>query len=100
MFPPEGAGMNPLDRQTAHTARHRAGVIAGALLVIVALGAAVWEPIAVPVLMVYIVLGTSYLCYLIWAIVTGRIGIIHWAPTARRQRRLAARAAAEEARLE
>lgn len=45
-------------------------------------------------------LGSVYLCYLVWAMATGRIGVIHWAPTARRQGRLGARAAAEQARLE
>jgi hypothetical protein len=51
-------------------------------------------------LVVLMVLGGSYLSYLFWAMATGRVGVIHWAPTARRQRRLAARATTQEARLE
>ena len=92
--------MNPLDRRTAHRSRHRAAAIAGALVVIVVVVDMIWEPVAIGVLVVSIVLGLVYLCYLVWALATGRVGIIHWAPTARRQRRLAGGAAAEQARLE
>jgi hypothetical protein len=35
-----------------------------------------------------------YLCWLVWAVVTGRVGLIHGEPTTRRRRRLDRRAAA------
>jgi hypothetical protein len=35
-----------------------------------------------------------YLCWLAWALATGRVGLIHGTPTARRRRRLERRAAA------
>jgi hypothetical protein len=40
------------------------------------------------------VLAICYLCWLAWALVSGRVGLIHWGPTARRRRRLQRRAAA------
>jgi hypothetical protein len=52
-----------------------------------------WEPTAIAYTVITLVAGFVYLCYLIWEIVTGRIGLIHRRPTARRQRRLARRAA-------
>jgi hypothetical protein len=92
--------MDPLDKRTARKRHHRAAAIAGALAVIVLLVAATaWEPTAIALLIVNVVWSIVYLSYLAWAIATGRIGIVHWAPTARRQRRLAGRAA-EKARLE
>jgi len=59
-----------------------------------------WEPTAIALAVVNAVVSIVYLCYLAWALTTGRIGMIHWAPTARRRRRMAARATADEARLE
>jgi hypothetical protein len=41
------------------------------------------------------VLSIWFLCWLAWALVTGRVGLIHGQPTARRQRRLERRAAAQ-----
>jgi hypothetical protein len=43
--------------------------------------------------MVTMVAGAAWLLYLAWALATGRVGLIHWAPTARRQRALERRAA-------
>ena len=43
--------------------------------------------------MVTMVAGAAWLLYLAWALATGRMGLIHWAPTARRQRALEHRAA-------
>jgi hypothetical protein len=65
-----------------------------ALLVILALIGS-WAPSAIAYTVIILVAGFAYLCYLIWEIVTGRIGLWHWQPTARRQRRLARRAAGE-----
>jgi hypothetical protein len=45
------------------------------------------------------VVGAAWLGYLAWALATGRGGLAHWAPTARRQRRLD-RHAAEAARAD
>ncbi len=42
---------------------------------------------------IIMVVGTAWLGYLAWALATGRVGLDHWAPTARRQRRLERRAA-------
>ncbi len=39
------------------------------------------------------VAGAAWLGYLAWALATGRVGLNHWAPTARRQRGLERRAA-------
>lgn len=59
-----------------------------------------WESAVIVYIVVWMVLAGVYLVYLFWAMATGRLGVIHWAPTARRQRRLAARTASDEARLE
>jgi hypothetical protein len=83
-----------------HWPHHRAAVILGVLPVIAGLVVLPWESAVVAFLVVWMVLGGAYLVYLVWAIATGRIGVIHWAPTARRQRRVTARAAIQEARLE
>jgi hypothetical protein len=66
-----------------------------ALLVILALIGS-WEPGAIAYTVITLVGGLVYLCYLIWEIATGRIGLIHWAPTARRRRRLARRAGGKD----
>jgi hypothetical protein len=92
--------MDPLDRRTAHRRHHLSAAIVRALAVIILLVALAWEPAAIAFAVVNAVVSIVYLCYLGWAISTGRIGIVHWAPTARRQRRMAGRSAAEEARLE
>jgi hypothetical protein len=55
-----------------------------------------WEPSAIGYTVITLVGGFVYLCYLIWEIATGRIGLVHWAPTARRQRRLARRVAGRD----
>jgi threonine/homoserine/homoserine lactone efflux protein len=55
-----------------------------------------WEPSAIAYSVITLVGGFVYLCYLIWEIATGRVGLIHWTPTARRQRRLARRVAARD----
>jgi len=92
--------MDPLDERTARKRHHRTAAIVGALTVIVLLVAAnAWQPTEIALFVVYIAGGIVYLCYLAWAIATGRVGIVHWAPTARRQRRLSG-PAAEQARLE
>jgi len=83
-----------------HKRHHRTAAIVGALTVVVLLAAAnSWEPTAIALVIVDVVGGIVYLCYLAWAIATGRVGILHRAPTARRQRRLSA-SAAEETRLQ
>jgi len=92
--------VNPPDGRPAHKTRHRIALIAGALLVIVLLAVTVWKPWTHAFVVAVMVVSIVWLGYLIWAIVTGRIGILHWAPTARRQRRLAGGASAEQARLE
>jgi hypothetical protein len=92
--------MNPPERRTGHWPHHRTAVILGALPAIAGLVVLPWASAVVAFLVVWMVLAGAYLLYLVWAIATGRVGVIHWAPTARRQRRLAARAATEEARLE
>jgi len=56
-----------------------------------------WQPSAIAFTALTMVLGFVYLCYLVWEIATGRVGLIHWAPTARRRRRLAAARAQAEA---
>jgi hypothetical protein len=92
--------MNPPERRLGHWPHHRTAVIVAALPVVAGLAVLPWESAVVVFLVVWVVLAGAYLVYLFWAMATGRVGVIHWAPTARRQRRLAARAAAEEARLE
>lgn len=92
--------MNPPARPTARWPHHRTAVILAALPVVAGLVVLPWESAVVVYLVVLMVLGGGYLLYLFWAMATGRVGVIHWAPTARRQRRLAARAATQEARLE
>jgi len=83
-----------------HKRHHRSAAIVGALAVILLLVAAnSWEPTAIALVIVDVVGGIVYLCYLVWAIATGRVGILHQRPTARRQRRLSA-SAVEEARLQ
>jgi hypothetical protein len=44
-----------------------------------------------------VVVCTAWLGYLAWALATGRVGLSHWQPTARRQRRLEHRAAEADA---
>jgi hypothetical protein len=92
--------MKPSGRRTARWPHHRTAVIVAALPVVAGLAVQPWESAVVVFLVVWLVLAGAYLLYLFWAMATGRVGVIHWAPTARRQRRLAARAAAAEARLE
>lgn len=92
--------MNPPARRTAHGRHHRLVAIIGLLPAVAGLVVLPWESAQAAFLVVWLVVGSIYLCYLVWALATGRVGLIHWAPTARRQRRLAARAAAEEAGLE
>jgi hypothetical protein len=92
--------MNTPERRTAHWPHHRTAVIVAALPVIAGLVVLPWESAVAVYLFVVLVLLGAYLVYLLWAIATGRVGVIHWAPTARRQRRLAGRASKEEARLE
>jgi hypothetical protein len=92
--------MNPPQQRAAHWPHHRTAVIVAALPVIASFVVLPWESAVVAYLVVWMVLAGVYLAYLVWAMAAGRIGVIHWAPTARRQRRLAARAAAQEARLE
>jgi hypothetical protein len=87
-------------RRTVHWPHHRTVVLLGALPLVAGLAVLPWESAVNAYLVVWLVLGGAYLLYLLWAMATGRVGMIHWAPTARRQRRLAARAATEEARLE
>jgi hypothetical protein len=41
------------------------------------------------------VLSIWFLCWLAWALATGRVGLVHGEPTARRRRRLERRAAAQ-----
>jgi hypothetical protein len=92
--------MNPPERRTVHWPHHRTAVIVAALPVVAGLVVLPWESAVVVFLVVWMVLGGVYLLYLFWAMATGRVGVIRWAPTARRQRRLAARAATRQARLE
>jgi hypothetical protein len=75
-------------------------MIVAALPVVAGLAVLPWESAVVGYFVVWMVVAGAYLLYLFWAMATGRVGVIHWAPTARRERRLAARAAAAEARLE
>jgi hypothetical protein len=72
-----------------------AALAAVAVLVILGLIGS-WGPSTDAWLAFNLVVGFVYLCYLIWEIATGRVGLIHWAPTARRQRRLARRVAARD----
>ena len=72
-----------------------AALAAVAVLVILGLIGS-WEPSAIAYTVITLVGGFVYLCYLIWEIATGRVGLVHWAPTARRQRRLARRVAASD----
>jgi hypothetical protein len=92
--------MNTPERRTVHWPHHRTAVIIAAVPAVAGLAVLPWESAVVAYLVVWMVLAGAYLLYLLWAMVTGRLGVIHWAPTARRQRRLAARAATKEARLE
>jgi hypothetical protein len=92
--------MNSPDRRSVRWPRHRTVVIVSALPAIAGLVVLPWESAEDAFLVVWMVLAGAYLCYLFWAMATGRVGVIHWAPTARRQRRLTARAATKEARLE
>jgi hypothetical protein len=60
-----------------------------------------WQPSAIVFFVLNFVLSFLYLCYLIWEIATGRVGLIDWKPTARRRQRLARREAmAKQRRLE
>lgn len=92
--------MNPPQARTARSPHHRWAVIVAALPIVAGLVVLPWESAVVAYVVVWMVLASGYLLYLFWAMATGRVGVIHWAPTARRQRRLAARAATREARLE
>jgi hypothetical protein len=67
-------------------------LVAVAVLVVLGLIGS-WAPSAIAYTVITLVGGFVYLCYLIWEIATGRVGLIHWTPTARRQRRLARRVA-------
>lgn len=72
-------------------------VVLAAVAVLVILGLiGSWEPSAIAYSVITLVGGFVYLCYLIWEIATGRVGLIHWTPTARRQRRLGRRVAARD----
>ena len=83
-----------------HWPHHRTALIVAALPVVAGLAVLPWASAVVVYLGVWMVLAGASLLYLFWAMATGRVGVIHWAPTTRRQRRLAARAASQEARLE
>jgi hypothetical protein len=84
----------------AHWPHHRTVLIIAAVPIVASLAVLPWESAVVVFLVMCMVLAGAYLLYLFWALATGRIGVFHWAPRARRQRRLAARAATAEARLE
>jgi hypothetical protein len=92
--------MKPSKTRTVHWPHHRAALIVAALPVVAGLAVLPWESAVVGYFVVWMVVAGAYLLYLFWAMATGRVGVIHWAPTARRQRRLSARAAAAEERLE
>ncbi len=92
--------MNPPESRTVRWPHHRTAVIVAALVVVAGLVVLPWESATDVFIVVFMVLGGVYLLYLVWAMATGRVGMIHRAPTARRRRRLAARAASREARLE
>jgi hypothetical protein len=92
--------MKPSERRAVRWPHHRTAVIVAALPVVAGVAVLPWESAVVVFLVAWMVLAGAYLSYLFWAMATGRVGVIRWAPTARRQRRLAARAAVQEARLE
>jgi hypothetical protein len=65
------------------------GVVAFLLLQIVAIGSG-WPAAVDIVVLLAMVLNFATLCWLIWAMATGRIGLTHWTP-ARDRRRVGAR---------
>lgn len=85
----------------ALSSRHRRirdVIVLGVVLAVAALWLAPgWGLTAEIYFVITMVVGASWLGYLAWALVTGRVGMNHWVPTARRQRRLD-RHAAEVAR--
>jgi hypothetical protein len=86
--------MKPRDRPRSRL-RHATAVFLVALAtmaVLVLIGS--WQPSAIAFTALTLVLGLVYLCYLIWEIATGRVGLWSWGPTARRRRRLDRRAGA------
>jgi hypothetical protein len=69
-------------------------IIAGVVIAVLALWLAPgWGLTAGIYFVITMVVGTAWLGYLAWALATGRVGLNHWAPTARRQRGLERRAA-------
>ncbi len=90
--------MNPPESRTVRWPHHRTAVIVAALVVVAGLVVLPWESATDVFIFVFMVLGGVYLLYLVWAMATGRVGMIHRAAAPRR--RLAARAASREARLE
>jgi hypothetical protein len=69
-------------------------VVAGVVIAVFALSLAPgWGLTAEILFVITMVAGIAWLGYLAWALATGRVGLNHWAPTARRQRRLERRTA-------
>ncbi len=69
-------------------------IAVGVVIVVFALWLAPgWGLTAEIYFVITVVVGIAWLGYLAWALATGRVGLNHWAPTARRQRRLERRAA-------
>jgi type VI protein secretion system component VasK len=80
------------------------GVVAFFVLGLVAVGSG-WPLAAVIVVLLGMVLNLATLCWLIWAMVTRRIGVTHWAPArqesrTRTRRRARAEAMAQQQRLD
>jgi hypothetical protein len=74
--------------------RFRDVVVLGVVIAVFALWLATgWGLTAEICFVITMVVGAAWLGYLAWALATGRVGLKHGAPTARRQRRLERRAA-------
>lgn len=81
----------------ALSSRHRRirdVIVLGVVLAVFALGLAPgWGVTAEISFVITMVVCAAWLSYLAWALVTGRVSLTHWVPSARRQRRLDRRAA-------
>src|ERR1700729_1823823 len=74
--------------------RIRDVIVVGVVIAVFALWLAPgWGLTAEIYFVITMVVGITWLGYLAWALATGRVGLNHWAPTARRQHRLERRAA-------
>lgn len=79
--------------------RRRGFVLLGLTVALIVLWLLPWQLTGEISLVTSMVVMAVIFCWIVWALMTGRAGLLSWQPTARRQRRLD-RAVAERARVE